>query len=48
MPQPSLDTVLQSINLKRAIKSIYKSKFKNFDEVFVQYHCHFALIVSLS
>ena len=29
MPQPTLDTVLQNINLKKTIKSIYKSKIKN-------------------
>ena len=29
MPQPSLDTILKSINLlKKTIKSIYKSKIK--------------------
>ena len=28
MPQPSLDTALQNINLKKTIKSIYKSKIK--------------------
>ena len=28
MPQPSLDTALQNINLKNTIKSIYKLKIK--------------------
>ena len=45
MPQPSIDTALQNINLKKIIKSIYKFENQIFNKVFVPCHCHSTLIV---
>ena len=44
MPQPSLNTALQNINLKKAIKSIHKSEIK-FLIVIAPHHCLSTLIV---
>ena len=45
MPQASLATALQNINLKMTIKGIYKSKINFLNKVVVPHYWHSTLIV---